>query len=404
MIGDRIFYADFSCGGRIATFDALRADLAEARSFPREIASADPYRCFLDTILSLLADEPVRFSDPSGGALSGADRAEAKNAGFSSAEEMLRAVAAPKRRWRATLQTSGTAGRPKEAAHTFESLARSAKVSAAHSGDVWGFAYSPTHIAGLQVFLQALLNANPIIRLFGLPRAEIFRAIELGKPTHISATPTFYRNLAPSGGEKFPFVRRAIFGGERFDPRAAFAAAEIFPNARAKNVYASTEAGTVLSSDGEVFTVEGPSAERVKIENGELFLRGDALASAAPAPGEWFATGDCVETLSENPLSFKFSARRGDFINSGGYKINPLEVEDAIRRIDGVLDARVFARPSALLGSAVCAEVARAGQYPDEAQMRAILARELPKFKIPRVVEFRNSLAATPTGKLSRKI
>lgn len=399
MIGDRIFYADFSGGGRIATFDALRADLAAARSFPREIASADPYRCFLDTILSLLADEPVRFSDPSGGARSGGDRAEAKNAGFSSAEEMLRAVAAPKRRWRATLQTSGTKGRPKEVAHTFESLTRSVKVSAAHSGDIWGFAYSPTHIAGLQVFLQALLNANSIIRLFGLPRAEIFRAIGLGKPTHISATPTFYRNLAPSGKEKFPFVLRAIFGGERFDPRAASAAAEIFPNARAKNVYASTEAGTALYSDGEVFTVEGPSAGRVKIENGELFLRGDAL----PA-GEWFATGDCVETLSENPLSFKFSARRDDFINSGGYKINPLEVEDAIRRIDGVLDARVFARPCALLGSAVCAEVARAGQYPDEAQMRAILSRELPKFKIPRVVEFRDSLAATHTGKLSRKI
>lgn len=403
MKGDRIFYADFSPGGRVVTFDALRAELAAADSFPIRIAFADPYACFLATLLSLLADEPVRFSDPAGGAKSASERAAAKNAGFSSAEEMLRAVAAPKKKWRAALQTSGTEGRPKEVSHTFKSLARSARVSAGRAGDVWAFAYSPVHIAGLQVFLQALLNANTIIRLFGLTRAEIFRSLELGKPTHISATPTFYRGLAPAEGKTFPSVRRAIFGGERFDPGASEAAAEIFPNARAKNIYASTEAGAVLSSDGEIFSVGGSAAGRVKIENGELFLRRDLLAGPGYRAGEWFATGDCVETLSENPLSFRFTARRGDFINSGGYKINPHEVEDAIRRIDGVADARVFARPSALLGSAVCAEVARYGEFPDEARLRMELARELPKFKIPRVVEFRDSLATTPTGKLSRK-
>ena len=81
-------------------------------------------------------------------------------------------------RWRMTLFTSGTTGLPKSVSHSFASITRQVKKSERHINDIWGFAFNPTHMAGLQVFFQALLNKNSIIRLFGLDTKEIIREIK----------------------------------------------------------------------------------------------------------------------------------------------------------------------------------------------------------------------------------
>lgn len=77
-----------------------------------------------------------------------------------------------------TLFTSGTTGLPKSVSHSFASITRQVKKSERHINDIWGFAFNPTHMAGLQVFFQALLNKNSIIRLFGLDTKEIIREIK----------------------------------------------------------------------------------------------------------------------------------------------------------------------------------------------------------------------------------
>jgi hypothetical protein len=45
---------------------------------------------------------------------------------------------------------------------------------------------------------------------------------------------------------------------------------EIFPKAKVRNVYASTEAGTLFISEGEVFTVPSILASRVRVFEGKL--------------------------------------------------------------------------------------------------------------------------------------
>ena len=94
-----------------------------------------------------------------------------------------------------TLFTSGTTGRPKQVTHSLEGLTRMLKVSASHEPNVWGLAYNPTHIAGVQVILQAFFNGNPLVNLFQASREEIVRALVEHKVTHLSATPSFYRLL-----------------------------------------------------------------------------------------------------------------------------------------------------------------------------------------------------------------
>ena len=119
--------------------------------------------------------------------------------------------------------------------------------------------------------------------------------------------------------------------------------------------------------------------------------------------GEWYNTGDCVEIISENPLSFKFLSRKNEIINVGGYNVNPNEVEQALMEIDGIRAARVFAKKNSILGNIICAEVVSESGELDETSIRKRLSNRLQAFKIPRIIKFVETLKSTNTGKLSRK-
>jgi acyl-coenzyme A synthetase/AMP-(fatty) acid ligase len=87
--------------------------------------------------------------------------------------------------------TSGTTGQPKVVEHTVQNLIRNTKIGPKYQGNCWGLAYNPTHIAGVQVLFQALLNGCSLINLFEATRNEVYDSIKLNGITHISATPTF---------------------------------------------------------------------------------------------------------------------------------------------------------------------------------------------------------------------
>lgn len=303
-----------------------------------------------------------------------------------------------------SLFTSGTTGRPKRVVHTIASLARRIRVSPEHARDVWGFAYNPAHMAGIQVFLQALFNANKTVNLFGLAAQEAAALIEKNAITHISATPTFYRMLLGAGGT-FASVKRATLGGERAGARLCGTLAKLFPNAKINNVYASTEAGALFASDGETFSIPGDMAGKVKFSDGEILLHKTLLGSsdsfALDADG-YYHTGDLVEFTDAQKTRFKIAARKCNMINTGGYKVNPAEVEDALREIGGVADAVVFGKKNSVLGSVVCAVVEpRAGAVLDEQRLRKNLASRLQAFKIPRIISF-GTIQTTNTGKAKR--
>ena len=65
-----------------------------------------------------------------------------------------------------TLFTSGTTGQPKKITHSVLNLFREVRKSEKFKDNIWAFAYNPTHMAGLQVFFQALSNVNPIHNIF----------------------------------------------------------------------------------------------------------------------------------------------------------------------------------------------------------------------------------------------
>lgn len=307
--------------------------------------------------------------------------------------------------WSITLFTSGTTGIPKRVKHTFRSLTRAVQTGDHHRSSVWGFAYNPTHIAGLQVLFQALVNGNPLVDIFMSERQVILDAIERYGITHISATPTYFRLLLPVE-QSFSGVQRITSGGERFDPKLMTAVGDMFPNARVRNVYASTEAGTILAGTGEIFSADEAQRDFLRIVENELWIHRDLLGES---PGlqldaEWYHTGDMVEILQESPLTFRFLSRRNEMINVGGYKVNPHEVEDQLRELEGIVDARVYGQTNSVVGNLLCCDIVTEQEgFPDDRTIRSALRERLQPFKVPRMIHRKAQLDHTRTGKLKRQ-
>ena len=408
-----LFFRDAS-NNTTVTWDDLIRDIVNTKTYNQFCFKTDFYEILKHIIVSLLCHEEIilldnDFTKEELISLTGsADVAcheksiEKKNfLNIKSKDDLLQKLQPPIKNWSITMFTSGTTGLPKKVSHSFQSITRFVRVSEKNISNVWGFAYNPTHIAGTQVFFQALLNGNAIVRLFGLSKNEVYREIEDFGITNISATPTFYRLMMPTD-KAYPSVVRITSGGEKFDEKATRQLTKIFPNAKVTNVYASTEAGTLFASDGDIFSIKPEMAAMVKIENDELLVHNSLMGMSEIKHGEWYKTGDLIKIISKDPLKFIFISRKNEMINVGGYKVNPHEVEETIRSMQGIKDVCVFAKRNSVLGNIICCDIVKTDESLDEPTIRTYLQERLQEFKIPRMLKFVKELSMTRTGKIKR--
>jgi len=300
-----------------------------------------------------------------------------------------------------TFFTSGTTGIPKKIVHTLSTLTRMVRVGENYKNNVWAIAYNPTHMAGMQVILQALANGNRMVYLFEASNDQIKRSITERGITHISATPTFYR-LILSDNTSYPVVKRITLGGEKSDAKLHKLLAISFPNSKINNIYASTELGSLFVSYGENFVVPISIASKVKVKENELLIHSSLLSWHYD--DEWYPTGDIVEVIIKKSLTFKFKHRKNEMINVGGYKVNPNEVEEVIRDFPEVREVRIFGKPNSVLGNVLCADIVLNSQKQIEIkEIFKKLKNVLQEYKIPRIIKFIDKIEVTRTGKLSRK-
>lgn len=305
---------------------------------------------------------------------------------------------------RILLYTSGTTGFPKLIEHSVESITLNIKTDDRFKGNIWAFAYNPSHMAGIQVFFQAFLNENCLVNIFGLSKLNIFRLIDEMKISHISATPSFYRLLLPTESI-FKTVKQITFGGEKSDKNLHQKMLAIFPMAKVINVYASTEAGALLGSKDDGFIIPLRLKDRIKIEDGELFIHKSLIGKDGQLhDGEnWYATGDIVEFLDVFEGVFRILGRKSEIINIGGYKVNPNEVEEVIRSIVGINETKVYGIPNSVLGNIIVADIVREDVSITESEIKNYLSTKLQSFKIPRRLYFKDKISMSRTGKLDRK-
>ena len=239
--------------------------------------------------------------------------------------------------------TSGTTGSPKKVTHNFNSLNRHVVIKNEFNKAVWGLAYSPTHIAGIQVIFQSILNKSTLVRLFGLKREEVSEQIIVNKITHISATPTFYRLNLPLSSKAMN-VLRVSSGGEPYNEKLGNLLSKSFPNAKIKNIYASTEYGTLFASTGEYFTIKKKYDDKVRIVKNQIEVHKSLVnLKNIKTHEDWYRTGDIVK-FDKQKRNFKILGRDTDAINIGGFLVNLLEIESYILNIDGIRNCRVYAK------------------------------------------------------------
>jgi acyl-coenzyme A synthetase/AMP-(fatty) acid ligase len=222
-------------------------------------------------------------------------------------------------------------------------------------------------------------------------------ALDKYKITHISATSSFYRLLLPIKEPNLN-IKRVTFGGEKLDIDVKTALQKCFPHAKFLNLYASTEAGTLLSSEGETFSIPSSHQQLIKILDSSLWIH-QSIMPSLNSEDLWYNTGDIVEVVQQDPLRFKFVKRATDVVNIGGYNVNLEEVKNAILTLKNITQVRLFTKQSKLMGNVLLCDVVTEDVDWTEQKMRFELSQVLTEYKIPRVFNFYTKLPLSRTGK-----
>ena len=147
-------------------------------------------------------------------------------------------------------------------------------------------------------------------------------------------------------------------------------------------------------------------------ESGEICVQGpqvmrgywnDAAATASAMTSDGFLrTGDIA--VMDDRGYFRIVDRKKDMIDVSGLKVYPNEIENAITHHPAVLEAACIGVHDDRTGEAVKVFLAlKPGQSLTADEVRTFLRGYLAPYKIPRHVEFRDSLPKSNVGKILRR-
>ena len=143
---------------------------------------------------------------------------------------------------------------------------------------------------------------------------------------------------------------------------------------------------------------------------GELVVKGPQVmkgywqhpdATAEAIKDGWLRTGD-IARMDEDGF-FYIVDRKKDMVIVSGFNVYPAEVEDALVKHPGVLEAGVVGVPDDAAGEAVRAYVVKKDPALTEQALREHCRKYLTAYKIPKQILFRAELPKSPVGKVLRK-
>ncbi len=319
----------------------------------------------------------------------------------------------------AILGTSGSTGSPKRALLTAAALTASANATHAHLGGPgqWLLALPPHHIAGLQVLLRSVVaQSNPIVMdlTAGFEAGAFATAagqLDAGQRRYTSLVPAQLGRLLddPAAAAALATLDAVLLGGQALDPR-------LRTRAQGAGVQVIATYGMTETAGGCVYDGIPLSGVRIAVEDtGRILLGGPTLAAGylgdpdrttAAFHGHddqrWFRTDD-AGTLTDGRLHV--DGRLDDLINTGGLKVSPRLVEEAITAtFPTIVDVCVVGIPDPRWGEAIAAAtVARSGTPPvDLPTLRAGLAGTLPGYALPHQVTQVDALPLRGPGKTDR--
>ncbi len=336
------------------------------------------------------------------------------------------------------LHTSGTTARPKLVPLTQRNLYLSAINVAAvlelRAVDRCLSIMPLFHIHGLVAGLLASIAAGATVCCApGFQATSVFSWLEASQATWYTAVPTMHQAILLRARHNSRMLANHTLRLIRSSSSPLYPAVwkqlESTFGVPVINAYGMTEAAHQISSvrlsDGKNESLQGtvgwPSGPEVAIldceglllpagQIGEVALRGPQIMSAYLQPAGineaafvngWFRTGD--EGFLNALGVLTLCGRIKEMINSGGEKISPYEVEEALLNHDAVSQAVAFAAPHALLGEeVVAAVVSREGCQLDTRHLLLALRSSLARCKTPRRIVIVDEIPRGATGKVQR--
>ncbi|MFK5635185.1 AMP-binding protein [Ornithinimicrobium sp. LYQ103] len=312
--------------------------------------------------------------------------------------------------------TSGSSGTPKRVRLPASALRASGEATAEvlDGHGRWVLALPTHHVAGLQVLARSVLAGTEPVALPAGPftggafASAVSRAGG-GSPTYASLVPTQVHRLLQDadGTAALASLDAVLVGGAAADPGLLRHAREA--GARVVTTYGMSETAGGCVYDG--VPLPGVVARLDPVDQ-RIHLAGPVLAQGyADAPDltstafqvlegrRWFVTGD---RGSWQGGRLRVLGRVDDVIVTGGHKVEPRDVETALRALPGVTDAVVVGVPDEEWGQVVAAVVVPSrptDPADDLARLRAALAPTLPAHALPRQVVLRDAIPLLPSGK-----
>jgi acyl-coenzyme A synthetase/AMP-(fatty) acid ligase len=320
-----------------------------------------------------------------------------KGQSFNSVDEILNYLKVNSSSLKFEISTSGTTSEQKKIQVKLSNCIRYVKTGDRDVKKIWGLGYPVGSFASTQVFFQSLFNSECIIYLFEQDFNSIVKIINQNKVTNLCCTPTFLSMLLINSQLENDSVKKLSTGGEKIQNSLIKNFRKVFINAEYANIYATTETGSLLYSKSEYFSIPPRYRKKLKIENNTLHVHKSMLNDSPKIKlsNEWYDTNDIVQYIDSD--QFKFIARKNGFINTGGYRISPSEIEDIIINIPGVLDAHVYGRPNSMLGTILCADIL--SKNLDVKDIKSHLKSIIEKHKMPQIVKIVDSFENTAKGK-----
>lgn len=331
------------------------------------------------------------------------------------------------------LQSSGTTDRPKIALRecaSLDAVCQSMVKACRFTPDDHVLAAVPLcHSYGLEHGLLAPITAGSCVHVcekFDLP--AVLGEMREGGITMLPGVPFMFDMLSRAGNAVFPALRRAYSAGGPL-PAATFDAFQTISGLRIGQVYGATEVGSVTfndpaSSDFDPASV-GTPMDGVDIRildasepNVDAPLPPSALGQVAISAAsmmsryvdgenaslvrKYYLTGD-LGILSANG-ALKITGRLKLFIDVGGRKVNPAEVEAVLRQHPNVGLCVVV--PMQLSDSVCRVKAIVTPRDPQTTlspqELRTFARARLSGYKVPRVIELRAALPMSPSGKVLR--
>ncbi len=329
------------------------------------------------------------------------------------------------------IYTSGTTGLPKGVVRSHRANAWNAVNSALGAprspGEVEVFNLPVFGIGFLHFLMPALLGGATVVLDRAFDPARAWDLLERHRATRTFLAPTMISAmLAVEGHEERDLsALEIVYTAYAFPERLRRAALHRFGPVFVY-MYGLTEAQltcarredfvTAPSSVGRSMGVSevavlGPDGARAATEEvGEIAFAGPSLMSeyhgrpedtAAALDGRWLRTGDLGRVDAAGDLHYV--GRSKEMIKTGGFSVDPAEVENAILEREDVVETAVVGVEDEHWGEEVVAfVVARPGAALAAEELRAECRERIAAFKLPKRVFFVDDLPKNPTGKVER--